>query len=464
MRVDWHQPADPCVHLHAVKKAIPVITILISLSLVGIIVIQLSLFQSMLSKKKEQVMERQDEEIYKVVKDLVEDKSQHLFIPPPNLMSDWKRDPFSPLFRPGVAQRYTMPDVQRKLRNAFIKAGQPNTRFEFAIAYASSTNGYEMASPGFDERFEQAMSDTLHNRISAWDLSALAGSDTENLVPNEQLIVVISDVKEYVIRSMHSLIGGLILFTAIIIAAFAVTLSTLLRQKKLSEIKSDFINNMTHELKTPISTIGIAADLLRSESVAASAQQRNELADMIKAENDRMHIQVQTILDEAQMDRDGITLKRTRVSLHHLLSGLKDRFKLKLEEEGGTLELKPESADDHVMADEGLIINMFNNLVDNAIKYHRESVPPAITITTRDLKKHIRIRVEDNGIGMTKETMSQIFERFYRAHTGNVHNVKGFGIGLSYVKSIADAHGIRIRVESTVGKGSVFTIDFPRTV
>jgi two-component system phosphate regulon sensor histidine kinase PhoR len=464
MQGDWHQPAHPCVHLHAVKKAIPLITILISLSLVGIIVIQVSLFQNMLSKKKEQVMERQDEEIYKVVKDLVEDKSQHLFVPPPSLMSDWKRDPFSPLFRPGVAHRYTMPDIQRKLRNAFIKAGQPSTKFEFAIAYASSTNGYEMASPGFDERFEQAMTDTLHNRISAWDLSALAGSDTENLVPNEQLIVVISDVKEYVIRSMHSLIAGLLLFTIIIIAAFTITFRTLLHQKKLSEIKSDFINNMTHELKTPISTIGLAADLLRNESIASSTEQRNELTDMIKSENDRMDQQVQIILDEAQMDRDGIHLKKTRVSLHELLTTIRDRFKLKLEEDGGTLDLRLECTDDMVMVDERLITNMFNNLVDNAIKYHRQAVPPAIIITARDFKKQIRIRVEDNGIGMNKETLARIFERFYRAHTGNVHNVKGFGIGLSYVKSIADAHRIRIKAESNLGKGSVFTIDFPRNV
>ena len=445
------------------KKAIPLITILISLSLVGIIVIQVSLFQNMLSKRKEQVMERQDEEIYKVVKDLVEDKSQHLFIPPPNLMSEWKRDPFSPLLRPGVAHRYTMPDIQRKLRNAFIKAGQPNTKFEFAIAYASSTNGYEMASPGFDERFEQAMTDTLHNRISAWDLSALAGSDTENLVPNEQLIVVISDVKEYVIRSLGLLIAGLVVFTVLIIAAFTVTIRTLLHQKKLSEIKSDFINNMTHELKTPISTIGLAADLLRSESVASSEEQRNQLADMIKSENDRMHQQVQTILDEAQMDREGIHPRRTTVSLHKLLNTLRDRFKLKLEEEGGNLNFRLESSEDQVQIDDVLIANMFNNLVDNAIKYHREGVPPDITITTKDARKYIRVRVEDNGIGMTKETMSRIFERFYRAHTGNLHNVKGFGIGLSYVKSIADAHGIKIRVESTVGKGSIFTIDFPRS-
>lgn len=436
---------------------------MISLSLVGIIVIQVSLFQNMLSKRKEQVMERQDEEIYKVVKDLVEDKSQHIFIPPPSLMSEWKRDPFSPLLRPGVAHRYTMPDIQRKLRNAFVKAGQPNTKFEFAIAYASSTNGYEMASPGFDERFEQAMTDTLHNRISAWDLSALAGSDTENLVPNEQLIVVISDVKEYVIRSLGLLIAGLVVFTVLIIAAFTVTIRTLLHQKKLSEIKSDFINNMTHELKTPISTIGLAADLLRSESVASSEEQRNQLADMIKSENDRMHQQVQTILDEAQMDREGIHPKRSKVSLHKLLGNIRDRFKLKLEEEGGSLNVKMESTEDLVMIDDVLIANMFNNLVDNAIKYHREGVPPDITISTKDARKHIRVRVEDNGIGMTKETMSRIFERFYRAHTGNLHNVKGFGIGLSYVKSIADAHGIKIRVESTVGKGSVFTIDFPKT-
>ncbi len=459
----WIDLAYRCVHLHAVKKAIPLITVLITLSLVGIIVIQVSLFQSMLTKRKEQVIERQHVEIYKVVEDLVNDKSRSILAPPPNFSPEWGLDPFKPMLRPGVAQRYTMPDIQRKLRNAFIKAGQPDARFEFAIALASGSGGYEMASPGFYERLEISLQDTLHNRLSVWDLASAAGSDTENLTPNERLIIVISDVKEYAIRSMGSMIAGMLVFTFLIIAAFYVTVRTLLRQKKLSEIKSDFINNMTHELKTPLSTIALAVDMLRKESVATNEEQRIYYADMIKSENNRMNQQVQTILDEAQLDREQIKLKHKSVHLHQILEKVKDHFTLKLEEKNGTLELQLESVNDMVSADEDYLTTMFDNLIDNAIKYSRESVPPAIVVTSRDYKKFIRIRVEDNGIGMNKETISKIFERFYRAHTGNVHNVKGFGIGLSYVRSIADAHQARIRVESTPGKGSIFTIDFPKT-
>lgn len=435
---------------------------LITLSLVGIIVIQLSLFQNMLTKRKEQVIERQDEQLYWVAKDLVEGKSRSIFVPTPNLQSELGLDPSKPLLRSGIAQHYTMPEIQRRIRNAFVKAGQPNTRFEFAIAIDNGSGGYEMASPGFDERFEIAMQDTLHNRVSIWDLSVMTGSDTENLIPGEKLYIVISDTKEYVIRSMSSLIAGLIFFTLLIIAAFYVTVRTLLRQKKLSEIKSDFINNMTHELKTPLSTIGLAVDMLRKEPIAVNEDQRLYYADMIKSENNRMNQQVQRILDEAQLDREQLKLEHSPVHIHTILETVKDHFTLKLEEKQATLELRLEAANDVVRGKEELLTTMFDNLVDNAIKYCRESVPPAIVITTREYKKYIRIMVEDNGIGMNKDTISKIFERFYRAHTGNVHNVKGFGIGLSLVRSIADAHQAKIRVESTLGRGSVFTIDFPK--
>lgn len=445
------------------KKAIPLITVLITLSLVGIIVIQLSLFQNMLAKRKEQVVFRQDDQIYLVVKDLVEDKSRSIFVPAPDVKDESGADSSKPLLRSRVAQRYTMPDIQRRLRNAFSKAGYPSTRFEFALALENDADGYEMASPGFDELLEIATrEDSIHNRISVWKLSPTSGSDLENLVPNEQLIIVISDAKEYVIRSMSSLIAGMLIFTILIITAFYVTVRTLLRQKKLSEMKSDFINNMTHELKTPLSTIGLAVDMLRKESVAVNEEQRNYYAFMIKSENNRMNQQVQRILDEAQLDRDQIKLEHVPVHLHEILDKVKEHFTLKLEEKQATLELRLESANDIVRGKGDLLATMFDNLVDNAIKYCRESVPPVIVITTREYKKYIRIIVEDNGIGMNKETISKIFERFYRAHTGNVHNVKGFGIGLSLVRSIADAHQAKIRVESTPGKGSIFTIDFPK--
>jgi two-component system phosphate regulon sensor histidine kinase PhoR len=255
------------------------------------------------------------------------------------------------------------------------------------------------------------------------------------------------------------MIFGVIFFTLIIISAFFVTVTTLLMQKKLSEIKNDFINNMTHEFKTPLATISLAVDAMRNDKVVHDSEKSAYFSDIIKEENRRMNKQVETILQAALIDRQELQLKLQPLHINEVIRRVMDNFKLQLEEIHADVVLQLESGYDMVEADEVHFTNLISNLIDNAIKYSRGKL--MIRIQTQRIGKNMAIRVEDNGIGMSKETQRRIFEKFYRAHTGNVHNVKGFGLGLSYVKSVADAHNGRIKVESTIGKGTIFILEIP---
>jgi two-component system phosphate regulon sensor histidine kinase PhoR len=444
------------------KKIFTSITILITLSLIGIIFIQVSWIKNMLLIKKEQVRDQVNVAMFEVVEELVEEKSKFPSLVSPKIMSEWPRDQLLNLMRaPTVAQRYSVMDIHKKLRRSFEKHSQERTSFEFAIISSNNTFGYEMVSGKFEQSYEKALTDTIHNWVAVWPLVSLSGSETESLSPDERLIVVISDLNDYVLRSLGWMIAGAILFTLTIIAAFYLTVRTLLRQKKLSEIKSDFINNMTHELKTPLATISLAVDAIRNEKVINDKDKLTYFSSIIKDENKRMNKQVETILQAALLDKDAIQINPRPLHVNQVLESIRENFELQLNERGGKATLELGATDDLVEGDEIHFTNMLSNLVDNAVKYSREDVPPMIQISTQPAGKYIRIRIEDNGIGMNKETLTRIFEKFYRAHTGNVHNVKGFGLGLSYVKSMVDAHRGKIKAESTPGKGSTFTVDIP---
>ena len=416
----------------------------------------------MLLIKKEQVRDQVNVAMFEVVEELVEEKSKFPSLVSPKIMSEWPRDQLLNLMRaPTVAQRYSVMDIHKKLRRSFEKHSQERTSFEFAIISSTNTFGYEMVSGKFEQSYEKALTDTIHNWVAVWPLVSLSGSETESLSPDERLIVVISDLNDYVLRSLGWMIAGAILFTLTIIAAFYLTVRTLLRQKKLSEIKSDFINNMTHELKTPLATISLAVDAIRNEKVINDKDKLTYFSSIIKDENKRMNKQVETILQAALLDKDAIQINPRPLHVNEVLQNISENFELQLNERGGKATLDLGASEDLVLGDEIHFTNMLSNLVDNAVKYSREDVPPVIQISTQPAGKYIRIRIEDNGIGMNKETLTRIFEKFYRAHTGNVHNVKGFGLGLSYVKSMVDAHKGKIKAESTPGKGSTFTVDIP---
>src|SRR5690606_20124801 len=231
------------------------------------------------------------------------------------------------------------------------------------------------------------------------------------------------------------------------------------RQKKLSEIKNDFINNMTHELKTPLATISLAVDALRNEKVLSDKSKMEYFSGIIKEENKRMNKHVETILQAALSERQEIKLNKKSIAVQPMIEQVLTNYTLQLEEKKGRVELKFNAKNDVIFADEVHLRNLISNLIDNAVKYSDKDL--ILKVCTNSNSKNFILKVADNGIGMNKETQKRIFEKFYRAHTGNIHNVKGFGLGLSYVKTVVDAHEGKIKVDSTLGKGSTFTIELP---
>jgi two-component system phosphate regulon sensor histidine kinase PhoR len=444
------------------KKVFTLITVLITLSLIGMILIQVSWIKGMVLIKKEQVREQLNHAMYEVVEELTEEKGRLGGMLPSVTNPDWPKEAIMNLVRPpSIAQQHTAMDIQRMLRRSFEKHGQPKTRFESAILAPNEGLGFDLISPGFERKYEEARTDTNNNMIAIWPIAAESGTDAESLSTSERLVVVVAVPEDSILRSLGPMIAGALVFTLVIIAAFYLTVSTLLRQKKLSEMKSDFINNMTHELKTPLATISLAVDAIRNEKVMADKDKISYFTGIIKDENSRMNKQVETILQSALIDKEGMRLTLQPIRVHAILEAIKDNFELQLKERNAKVELRLEASNDRVEADELHFTNMLSNLFDNAVKYSKPDTPPEIRISTENTAERIRIEIQDNGIGMNRETVSRIFERFYRAHTGNLHNVKGFGLGLSYVKSVVDVHQGTIRVESTPGKGSLFTLEIP---
>ncbi|WP_053093744.1 sensor histidine kinase [Rufibacter radiotolerans] len=250
-----------------------------------------------------------------------------------------------------------------------------------------------------------------------------------------------------------------LLFTLIILLTFSVTLYTIIRQKKISEIKNDFINNMTHEFKTPIATISLALDALVNPKVRADEARVNYYARIIKDENKRMHQQVEKVLQTAQLERQTLQLAMEHVDVHQLIEKAVEPFQLHIEQRQGQLDLKLDAENPMVYADPSHLVNMIGNLLDNANKYSPHA--PQITIQTAATPKGLHISVEDQGTGMSREAQKKVFEKFYRVPTGNIHNVKGFGLGLSYVKTMVEAHSGTIHLRSELGKGSKFTLWLP---
>ncbi len=250
-----------------------------------------------------------------------------------------------------------------------------------------------------------------------------------------------------------------VIFTGIILFCFWYTIQVIYRQKKLSEMKTDFINNMTHEFKTPIATISLATDSIASPLVVSNPDKIKRFVDIIRQENRRMNSQVERVLQIAQLDKKDFQLKITEVNLHELIQQAVDNFSLQVEKREGTLHTDLQATRPIIQGDATHIASVIHNLLDNANKYSPEK--PEITIRTRNVPLGVEITVEDKGVGISKEARKHIFDKFYRVHTGNIHDVKGFGLGLSYVKAIVTAHKGYVDVKSEPGKGSAFTLTFP---
>jgi two-component system, OmpR family, phosphate regulon sensor histidine kinase PhoR len=427
------------------KKIFPVIVVLITLSLLGIIALQVSWFKNLLLVQQERFLFRVERAAEMVANDLSK------YATSSSVSTPFKEDENNSPAHISLSHLYTAAELKEKIDKAFEYYGLKHINFEFALVSGGSA---ELQSPGF---YEEIL-DTVNNKVKGAPIFNGAEFNS-GVIPSEGIQVVIVNFEDEVYQSLTWMLVGAVAFTLIILAAFFLTVRTLLVQKKLGEIKSDFINNMTHEFKTPLATISLAVDALRNEKVQHDKDKMQYFSGIIKEENKRMNKHVETILQAALMDKQELKLNFKDLHAHEIISRVVDNFRLQLEEKSGSIGLTLNAKEDLVKADEVHFTNLVSNLIDNAIKYSKENL--AIRVYTHCTHKHFILRVEDNGIGMSKESVKRIFEKFYRAHTGNIHNVKGFGLGMSYVKTVVDAHRGRIKVDSTLGKGSVFTVELP---
>lgn len=279
---------------------------------------------------------------------------------------------------------------------------------------------------------------------------------------NYKLIVEFPSRDSYIFSSVRFIIPTLS-FTVILLVIFLYTIILIFRQKKLSEMKTDFINNMTHEFKTPISTISLAAQMLDDDSVRKSPSSLKHLAHVIGDESKRLRFQVEKVLQMSMYGTDdGSTLKFVTVNVNNIIYNVVNTQKIKAEKDGGKIEVDLDAVDADVRLDEMHFTNVVFNLLDNALKYMKEDTAPELKVTTRDIgHNQMEIRFRDNGIGIKKEDLKRIFEKFYRVSTGNLHDVKGFGLGLAYVKKMVTIFGGTITAESEFGKWSEFIIRLP---
>ena len=440
------------------KKTLPIIVTLITLSLLGLIVLQVSWLDNLLVLRRSELNNKINNAGVSVAVGLYHNMASAPSIKLRSKISFRSFGSNMPMLinPPTVDEKYKLEDVRQKLESAFKKADLQYLKFEFAII--NSTEDFEMRTPNF----EQAYWDTVTNKRLFVGIGPETAAELDGISAPEHLIVIVPDFTKQVWGSLRWIILGAIGFMLVIAAAFFVTLRTLLNQKKLSEIKSDFINNMTHELKTPLATISLAVDALKNEKVLNDREKLSYFTGIIKDENKRMNRHVESILQAAMQDKQETKLAFTEMHVHEIIKNTLDNYALQLEEKKGKVELKLNAQSDLLQVDDIHFTNMFSNLIDNAIKYSHENV--LIKVSTHCTSNYMVISVQDNGIGMSRESVKHIFEKFYRAHTGNVHNIKGFGLGMSYVKMVVDAHKGKIKVDSTLGKGTTFTVEIPRRI
>lgn len=276
---------------------------------------------------------------------------------------------------------------------------------------------------------------------------------------NFSLLINFPKKKRFLISTIMGMAFLSLLFILVIVASYSGAIYQLIRQKQISEIKSDFINNMTHEFKTPIATINLAVEAIRNPKVIGNQEMVERYLGMIRDENKRMHAQVENVLRISKLEKNQLDISKDRVDVHDIIQDAIAHVELIVADRGGYIKPHLEAQSTEVLANEMHFTNVIVNILDNAIKYSPDA--PRIDIHTEVAKNHIIVKIQDQGAGMSKAVLKKVFEKFYREHTGDLHNVKGHGLGLAYVKKIIDDHQGEVYAESEKGKGSTFYIKLP---
>lgn len=485
------------------KSTIWILTIVMALTFVGLLYVQIMYMEEMIKMREQHFSEGVKRSLYALSTALEQNETkkyleEDLMLVDPNLFAssdplgldkkgkyglenDYKlskpkqeemSDKFGE-FQEALKGQYL---YQKGLLNEVILTilNQSSTRPITERADSAIVKTYlrtELDNNGINLPFEYAIIDR-HGRMvyesENYDSSANKEEIfTQTLFPNDPdarrhyMNVYFPDKDKFIFSSVTFMIPAFA-FTVILLLIFLLTIIMAFRQKKLSEMKNDFINNMTHEFKTPISTISLAAQMLNDDSVRKSPNMVQHISTVINDETKRLRFQVEKVLQMSMFDRQKATLKLQEVDANSAIYNIVNTFKLKVEKYGGCINASLDAEDPIVNVDEMHFTNVIFNLLDNAVKYRREDTPLELNVVTRNLPNgRIEISIQDNGIGMKKDDLKKIFEKFYRVSTGNRHDVKGFGLGLAYVhKMVTELKG-DIRAESELNKGSKFIITLP---
>lgn len=364
---------------------------------------------------------------------------------------------------------FSMNDVEKELIRSTVDEYTAKMPIHKRVskAYVEDLLTTELKNRGLNTSFEYAVygnglatnvqsEDFVLNAKTTYRVPLFAKNNGTN---NYQLFVNFTEKKQVVLSSITLMAALSIIFTLIIVIAYSSALSQLIRQRQISEIKTDFINNMTHEFKTPIATINLALDAIKNPKVMNDPEKIAHYHNMIRDENKRMHAQVENVLQISRLEKNELDLKKERLDLHELIEDAITHIELIVEDRGGYVQTHFGALRSSILANQTHFTNVIVNIFDNAVKYSPDE--PKIDIYTENVKNYIIMKVRDQGSGMSRPVQKKVFEKFYREHTGDIHNVKGHGLGLAYVRRILDDHHGSISVESEKGKGSTFIIKLP---
>ena len=383
-----------------------------------------------------------------MLKNMTPDQQMQLNEHYKNFNEEWKSQAKLLFFESTCVDEKIDPKILRAIITKYLEEHNVKLPFEICIL-DQSTSGFIYSD--------------FKNMDSAILQKSIKSQLFQNSIFNQsaQLYINFPCKDERLMDKMAPLFAVSFVFITLILLAFLITIYTIYAQKKLGDMKTDFINNMTHELKTPVATIGIASKMIQNPKIIGSKEKVSQYAKIIKQENDRLLNNIEKVLQAARYSKSEVRLKIMDLDINEIASEVVSQVKLNVEEVGGEITFFADADPSNVEGDKIHVTNMVNNLIENAIKYRKENEQLRIHVETKNNHNGIDIIVEDNGIGISNDVLEKIFEKFYRVPMGNIHNVKGFGLGLNYVKEMVEAHDGYARATSVLGQGSIFTIHVP---